>query len=156
MPAGWRRGLERRTRILVGLPPPTQVRSAEGVQDRSASPGTAVIQLEVPPTPRFLRLVRMTTAAAGALVIDDVPQLDGLRLAIDELAVTAIRGRPSGPLRVTIVVEDDGLVVEGHAPGTATRPEVSDLAAMLLDQACQSYSVGHEDGDVWFRCRVAC
>ena len=73
------------------------------------------VRLQVPASPEFLRLARVTAAGLAGRLGFNYDEVEDLRLAIDELCFgltgpTAARGRSS----CAIVLDGDTLVVEGR------------------------------------------
>ena len=98
---------------------------------------TADVRLEVPASPEFLRVARLTAAGVATRVGFTFDEVDDLRIAIDELCFSLIgpRGR-DGRLIVQYTMLPDGVVVEGLAQfddGVARSPSLAPLSRQILD-----------------------
>ena len=98
---------------------------------------TADVRLEVPATPEFLRVTRLTAAGVATRVGFSFDEVDDLRIAIDEVCFSLLgpRGR-EGRLIVQYTMLPDGVMVEGQAQfddGIAHSPSLAPLSQQILD-----------------------
>ncbi len=110
----------------------------------------STIRLEVPARPAFLGLLRVTAAAAIADAAA-FPDLDDVRLAIDELAAGAIADAPPDEvLRVDIDVRPGELVVRGRLRAGARTPSLSTIGRQLVSTVCADHTLGRDRDDIVF------
>jgi serine/threonine-protein kinase RsbW len=94
------------------------------------------VRLEVPASPEFLRLARITAAGVATRVGFNYDEVEDLRIAIDELcfALVGKRGR-QGTLSLRYRLLADGVEVEGEGrfgDGNIQVPGLSDLSKQIL------------------------
>jgi len=111
------------------------------------SPAKAEVRLEVPASPEFLRLARITAAGVASRAGLTFEEVEDLRIAIDEVcfALVGASGR-EGTVVLRYKLLDDGVVVEGEGrfnePGTATDPmPLPPLSRLILDAVSDECSL---------------
>lgn len=110
-----------------------------------------VVHLDVPADVRYLRLLRVSAAAASAEMVLDLQRLDDLRLAIDELAAAVIAtARPGSRLRVSIRAAPRTVVLQGRTSVDGALPALSDVGEMLVATVCRSHGIRREGDEVVF------
>lgn len=110
-----------------------------------------VVRVDVPADDQFLQFLRVSAAAACTDVIEDLDQLDDIRLAVDELAVGVIRAAPPDQrLLMTIATSPAALTITGRVSGGDQVPELSDVGAMLVSSIGESYRLDLEDDELVF------
>ena len=111
------------------------------------------VQLAVPASPEFLRLVRVTGTGLASRIGFTFEEVEDLRLAIDELcfAIIGSKGR-EGVLRVRYVVHAEGLEVIGTAElkDEVRPPTMSELSERILDALVDEHDMVY-DGPPGFR-----
>lgn len=136
--------------------------------------GGDVVELRLPARPDLLVLARLITAGVGARSGFDVDELDDLRLAVDELCLSATESRCSGPLELRLMARDGELLVscshrvpvggggptaepEEAAGGAAAFPAAADLSERILDALVDEHGRERQGDRVtaWFRKRRA-
>lgn len=114
-------------------------------------PASSVVRVDVPADEQFLQFLRVSAAAACRDLVDDLDQLDDIRLAVDELAVGVIRVAPPGQrLLVTIETAPTALTITGRVAADGEPPVLSDVGAMLVSSISQSYRLAREDDELVF------
>ncbi|MEO7836062.1 MAG: hypothetical protein ABIS21_00290 [Acidimicrobiales bacterium] len=122
------------------------------------------VRLEVPATPEFLRLARVTASGLASRLGFSYDEVEDLRLAIDELCFILIgsRGR-EGSVELRYAMVPDALEVEGVGSFTDVDSETDDadhstelaLAAFsqqILSALLDEYAVyRNDDGKSCFR-----
>jgi anti-sigma regulatory factor (Ser/Thr protein kinase) len=112
------------------------------------------VRLEVPATPEFLRLARVTAAGLASRLGFSFDQVEDLRLAIDELCfgLTGVHGR-AGTVKVRYLVLDGALEVEGEGlfDDGHRQPELSDLSEVILNALVDEHSLITGSGNPRFR-----
>jgi hypothetical protein len=123
------------------------------------------VELRLPATVEWLALARITGAAVASRLDFSYDEISDLRLAIDELCLTLVEGRPASYLEISFEADGDVLTVRGTATaGSGERAETdaaieadlalsSDLSARILDALVDAH--GSEDGSdtrrAWLR-----
>ncbi len=110
------------------------------------------VRLDVPATPEFLHLARVTASGLASRLGFSYDQVEDLRLAIDELCFALIgsRGR-HGTVQLRYTLYDGGVLeVEGMGNfDTEHRtPTLSDLSKQILGSLVDEYEVYRLDPDV--------
>jgi anti-sigma regulatory factor (Ser/Thr protein kinase) len=98
--------------------------------------GDGEVRLEVPASPEFLRLARITAAGVASRLGFSYDEVEDLRIAIDELCYSLVgsRGR-SGKVSLRYYMLPDGLAVEGTGrfdDGFERDPALSPLSRQIL------------------------
>lgn len=123
--------------------------------DPGQAPDVTTLYLEVPTDHAYLRVLRVTAAAAASHVIDDLDRLDDLRLAVDELAVAVIDASPtSARLQVTIAIDDHGVTIRGQAESDRAIPTLSDVGTMLVASVSEDHAVDRDGEHLYFHVRI--
>ena len=99
---------------------------------------TEVVKLELPASPRYLRLARLTAAGLAGDLGFDMESLEDLRVAIDELCAAAIDGADGA---ATLVLRYQpigrGIRIDGEVaartPGVELHPVAQELLRMVAD-----------------------
>lgn len=116
--------------------------------------GPEEVELSVPATPEFLRLVRVTAAGLGSRLGFSYDQVEDLRLAIDELcfSLTGASGRP-GSVHVRFLVADDTLevVAAGLFDDGRGAPPESEWSKVILAALVDSYELAAGADNPGFR-----
>ncbi len=124
------------------------------------------VELELPARPDLLVLARMTVGAVAARAEMPVDDIEDLRLAIDELCLSAVGDRREGRLELrydwgpsgmevscTFKPSDPGASVGGDTDDVGSLP--SDLSERILDALVDEHGREVVDGGerAWFRKR---
>ena len=113
------------------------------------------LYLEVPTDHAYLRVLRVTAAAAASRVVDDLDRLDDLRLAVDELAVAVIDASPaSARLQVTIEIDDHGVTIRGRAESDRAVPALSEVGTMLVAAVSEDHALERDGEHLRFHVRI--
>ncbi len=130
---------------------------ASGRDHPSSSSGT--VALSFPLEADLLVLARLTAATMASRAGFDVEEIDDLRLAVDELCLSLVRGRGEGVLHLDYDVGDgtieircrfrrSGSVRVVHALDALDAvPE--DLSTRILDVLVDAHGSGLDDGTEW-------
>ena len=113
------------------------------------------VRLQVPATPEFVRVVRLTATGLASRLGFTYDEVEDLRLAIDELchAVVGSKG-VDGDLVLDYAVSGGALEISGATTGANGRaPALSDFSEQILQALVDDYAVGSEDGRPSFRLR---
>jgi hypothetical protein len=73
------------------------------------------LRLLVPPSPEHLRAVRLVAADTAGRAGFDCDQTDDLRIALDELCHSVMRGA-GGPITLVFEADEGRVTIEGSAP----------------------------------------
>lgn len=122
------------------------------------------VELSLPARPELLFLVRMTAAAVASRADFGYDQIEDLRLAIDELALTICGDEPqAGRLQLLFKWSDDAIEVVGvyEADSGESRPELvlaqpaNELSARILDALVDEHGADAVGGcpRAWLRMR---
>lgn len=122
------------------------------------------VELSLPARPELLFLVRMTAAAVASRADFGYDQIEDLRLAIDELALTICGDEPQdGRLQLLFKWSDDAIEVVGiyEADGAEGRRELgvaqpaNELSARILDALVDEHGADAVGGcpRAWLRMR---
>ena len=122
------------------------------------------VELSLPARPELLFLVRMTAAAVASRADFGYDQIEDLRLAIDELALTICGDEPlAGRLQLLFKWSDDAIEVVGvyEADSGESRPELAvaqpanELSARILDALVDEHGADAVGGcpRAWLRMR---
>jgi serine/threonine-protein kinase RsbW len=124
-----------------------------------------VIELTMPVDPDLLMVVRFTAAAIAARADFAVEEIEDLRLAVDELCVSLIRGREGGRLALCFTRDDAQIDVTCRFVANASeppRPEDVDelsltLSLQIIDALVDEHGRGGPDDPEtsWLRKRRA-
>ena len=108
------------------------------------------IDIEIPATERFLRVVRLIVTGYGSAFNITVDELDDLRIAADELVCAAVVLSDRTRLRFSLTCVDGHVRLEGTTPfgsGTWSDPRF-DLARQILSVVAPDHDVSCADGTV--------
>ena len=94
------------------------------------------MRLEVPASPEFLRLARITAAGVASRLGFTYDEVEDLRIAIDELCYSLVgnRGRP-GTITLSYHMLPEGLEVQGSGrfgDGHSGEPTLSPFSLQIL------------------------
>ena len=104
------------------------------------------VRLEVPATPEFLRLARVTATGLASRLGFTYDEVEDLRLAIDELCFTVIGHGVDGSLEVLYQVVEDGLDIQGTVTGSQEAPKLTEFAEQILQALVDDHEVGEAEG----------
>ncbi len=103
-------------------------------------PAAGVVELTVPVESDLLVLARLAVSTIAARSSFDIEEIDDLRLAVDELCLSVLRGRRTGRLHLVFVGEADRIKVRCDYLGSDPDAEPADdgdptgeLSARILD-----------------------
>jgi anti-sigma regulatory factor (Ser/Thr protein kinase) len=103
------------------------------------------VRLQVPASPEFLRLARVTAAGLAGRLGFNYDEVEDLRLAIDELCfgLTGPSPRP-GTVELRYVLDGDTLVVEGrgHFADDAAPAQLTELSQVILSALVDEHRLG--------------
>jgi len=127
--------------------------SAEAGRTSEGGEANDAVHLTVPAALEYVRIVRLTASGVASRFGFDVDEIENLRVAIDELANTAIEFAPGGPLDITFAARGGQLWIDGRtAVGTATEVLMEDLTAQILKAVVDEYEVAVTEGHLVFSC----
>ncbi len=111
------------------------------------------IQLTIPASAEFLRLVRLTAADVGSRVGLTFEEIDDLRIAVDELCFALVDGVGESELHLTFGLAATGVAVEGSCAVPAGLPDVapSELARKIVAAVVDEFEVDSSDSTRRFR-----
>lgn len=114
-----------------------------------AGSGASRVEVTVPAEPSRLPLLRSVAAALAVSLDFDIDTMADLRMAVDELAATAVtRARPDATVLVTFVAGDQTVRVDAVAPAADPAPIDRDsFGWMVLTTLAESVSGVVEDPD---------
>lgn len=104
--------------------------------------------LVMPPDPELLRVVRLMASAVAAMTNLGLDDVEGVRVAADELVSTLIRASDGGPITVTFELGRTMLTMRGR---THLDPEVEFTLDPLTDRILDTVVTSHDwhtDGGV--------
>ena len=103
------------------------------------------VRLQVPASPEFLRLARVTAAGLAGRLGFNYDEVEDLRLAIDELCFGLIgpSARP-GTVELRYVLDEDTLVVEGQGrfADDVAPVALTDLSEVILSALVDEHRLG--------------
>ena len=114
------------------------------------------LRLLVPPSPQHLRAVRLVAADTGGRAGFDCDQTDDLRIAVDELCHSVMRGA-GGPITLVFEADDGRVTIEGsarfrRAPGA---PLLDPLSDAILHSVSDFFEIVDSPPDVRFMLMMA-
>jgi anti-sigma regulatory factor (Ser/Thr protein kinase) len=122
-----------------------------------------VVELSFPVGSDLVVLARFTAATVASRGGFDVEQIEDLRLAVDELCVSLIRGTSGGRMTLTFDGDDDRievtcvLVPDGDDRGITVDSDaaLAHLSTQILDSLVDEHGSGEQDGQsrAWLRKR---
>jgi len=81
------------------------------------------IRLALPAEPEYGRLARITTSSLALRLGFTFPEIDDLRLAVDETVILLLRPEGvSGEITLTFTIESSGLVIDAMSTAGADQP----------------------------------
>lgn len=105
----------------------------------SSTPAETTV-LEVPPLPRYARVVRMTAANLAVIAGMNVDEVDDVRMAAEEAFVYACATGVDGLLHAVFTISDDGLAMDfdlRDQPVTEDNDEPAFVySAFILEAMC--------------------
>lgn len=105
------------------------------------------VRLEVPADPRFLTVVRLTSAGVGADAGLTVEEIEDLKIAVDEAC--ALQVDPvdaTATVSVTFRVSPGHLDVDVDRRGDGDPPEIDELVQSILEATTDSHEQVRIDG----------
>lgn len=96
--------------------------------------------LVMPPDPELLRVVRLIASGVAAMTTLGLDDVEGVRVAADELVSTLIQAGDGGPVTVTFELGHTLLTIRGRAhvdPGAGFTPDP--LTDRILDTVVTSH-----------------
>jgi serine/threonine-protein kinase RsbW len=124
---------------------------------------TDAVELTIPVASDLVVLARLTAATVASRAGFDIDQIEDLRLAVDELCVSLIRGSAGGRLTLTFVGDDDQMevscvLVPGPGDETAVVDDgdgADELSTQILEALVDEHGRGRQDGHerAWLRKR---
>jgi anti-sigma regulatory factor (Ser/Thr protein kinase) len=133
--------------------------AGEATGHEAASYSSGTVALTFPLDADLLVLARLTAATMASRAGFDVEEIDDLRLAVDELCLSLVRGRGDGELHLDFDVGDGTIEIRcryrpsGSAAVVraldtlATVPE--DLSTRILDVLVDAHGSAVDDGVEW-------
>lgn len=113
------------------------------------------VRVDVPASRDYLGVVRASTAAAVADMVDDLDSLEDVRLAVDEVVAAVIEvARPASRLHVDVQRQGRCVTVTGDVDCTHT-PAISDVGELLLAVTCRHHDVRQQAGRAVFTVELA-
>jgi hypothetical protein len=103
------------------------------------------VRLQVPASPEFLRLARVTAAGLAGRLGFNYDEVEDLRLAIDELCFGLMGPSPRpGIVELRYVLDEDTLVVEGHGrfADHVASVGLTELSKVILSALVDEHSLG--------------
>lgn len=111
-------------------------------------------RLEVPADSAYLRVVRLTASAVGAVVGFDVARIEDLRIAVDELVGALIgAAAPGAAVVVTFRPGPDRLAITGTAPGDGP-VALESIAEQVVRAVAGRFTLEATEGHLTFSCTV--
>jgi anti-sigma regulatory factor (Ser/Thr protein kinase) len=109
------------------------------------------LRLLVPPSVQHLRAVRLVAADTAGRAGFDCEQTDDLRIAVDELCHSVMRGA-HGPITLVFDAEDGRVTIEGSAPFRRDpgMPLLDPLADAILRSVSEFFEVVESPPEVRF------
>jgi anti-sigma regulatory factor (Ser/Thr protein kinase) len=98
---------------------------------------TRTVSLAIPPKPDYIVLARLALSAICRLTPLQPDEVADLKLAVSEVATERLAGAKDGPVRLTIEVQDDRLLVDLHAaasPGGGHDPLSRAIVEATVDE----------------------
>ena len=124
---------------------------------------SGAVELSIPVASDLIVLARLTAATVASRIGFDIEQIEDLRLAVDELCVSLIRGTSGGRLTLTFTGDDDQVEVSCVlVPGPDDAPTESEdvdesagLSTQILDALVDAHGRSRQDGHerAWLRKR---
>jgi serine/threonine-protein kinase RsbW len=106
------------------------------------------VRLDVPATPEFLRLARITASGLASRLGFSYDEVEDLRLALDELCFALIgsKGRP-GTVQLRYTLDDGGLEVTGTGRFDSETADaaLTDFSRQILSALVDEYDVYRDD-----------
>lgn len=110
------------------------------------------VRLSVPSETSYLRLARLAASSLAADLGFGTDELADLKIAVDEMCALLVADSDGDDLDLTLVVEGDGVVVEGRCASRSGRPvELHPIAGELLSVIADECDVESSDGQNRFR-----
>ncbi len=111
------------------------------------------IRLTIPDSPDFLRLARLAAADAGSRAGLTFDEIEDLRIGVDELCHSVMRGDGAGAVELVFELHGDGLVVGGTGPplepGDESKP--SELSRTIVAAVVDEHVLDRDGGAMHFR-----
>ena len=109
------------------------------------------LRLLVPPSAEHLRAVRLVAADTAGRAGFDCDQTDDLRIALDEVCHSVMRGA-RGPITLVFEAEDGRVIIEGSAlyRRAPDMPLLDPLSDAILHSVCDFFEIVDNPPDVRF------
>jgi serine/threonine-protein kinase RsbW len=112
------------------------------------------VELTIPGSPEYLRLVRLVATSMASLGGFDVEGVDDVRIAVDELCTLLIDRAAGAPVELTFEVPNGEVHVRGRVEATTAQGKVDEttlaLSHQILAAVADHYEVAELDGTVSF------
>jgi anti-sigma regulatory factor (Ser/Thr protein kinase) len=93
------------------------------------------VRLVLPAQPEYGRIARITASSLALRLAFTFPQIEDLRLAVDEAIILLLRPQDDeGTITITFQVSPDRLVVDAEASGRHVEPVLDDEAVRRFEQ----------------------
>jgi serine/threonine-protein kinase RsbW len=110
------------------------------------------VQLVVPATAEYLRLVRLTAAGLASRMRFTFDEVEDLRIAVDELCFLLVGdGDMDRTMELRYSSGDDAISIEGYTRLGGPPPEPNDLSEQILSALVDEHEVVAHGGEVRFR-----
>ena len=107
------------------------------------------VRLDVPATPEFLHLARVTASGLASRLGFSFEEVEDLRLALDELCFALIGSHArAGSVQLRYALADGSLLVEGKGSFRSSRPDLvlSEFSQKILSALVDEYEVYRGEG----------
>ncbi len=105
--------------------------------------------LVLPPDPDLLRVVRLVASGAASLTTLGLDDVEGVRVAADELVATLIQASDGAPVTVTFEVGPSLLTIRGRTRlDLGVDFAVDPLTDRILDAVATSHEWQTDDGEL--------
>jgi serine/threonine-protein kinase RsbW len=114
--------------------------------------GLDEIRLELPASPEFLRLARVTATGLASRLGFTFDDVEDLRLAIDELCFALIGHGTDGTVRLQYRVHPQALEIEGTLTGPIVEPpKLTEWSDQILTALVDEHEVSGGENQATFR-----
>lgn len=104
---------------------------------------SVLVDLEIEPDVRLVRLVRLVASGVASVVGLDVESTEDCRIAVDELCSTLIEVSDGGPLEIQFRSDEQGLHGSGRSRRGEGEPEAERLAVSrrIVTAVCDDFEL---------------